>query len=129
VFTIAKAAIAWTNRRQGCISLPTTKAEYVTTCATTKEAIWLQQLLGSMGVPQTFATLNIVTNKVPFDWSRTLNLWTNWLKCLQNHLLLIRLDTFASSWELFLNLLYPSMLEVEVHTYMFHVLHIESICK
>ncbi len=99
----------------------------------------------------------IVTNKMPFDWSRTwnsivgptisncniisfvnnmlqmrliwftLHLWTNWLTCLWNHLLLIRFDTFASSWELFLSLLYPSMLEVEVH--MFHVLHIESIYK
>jgi hypothetical protein len=42
VFTIAKVVNAWTNRRQGCTSLSTTKAEYVTTCATTKEAIWLQ---------------------------------------------------------------------------------------
>ncbi len=61
-------------------------------------------------------------------WS-TSHLWTNWLTCLQNHLTLTRLDTFTSSWELFLNLLYPSMLEVEVHTYMFHVSHIESIYK
>jgi hypothetical protein len=56
VFTIAKATIVWTNKCQGCTSLSTTKVEYVATCAATKEAIWLWWLLGSMGVPHTFAT-------------------------------------------------------------------------
>ena len=45
--------IAWGSRRQSCVSLSTTEAEYVAMCEATKEIVWARQLLTSIGCSQT----------------------------------------------------------------------------
>lgn len=48
--------IAWGSRRQSCVSLSTTEAEYVAMCEATKEIVWARQLLDSIGCVQTQPT-------------------------------------------------------------------------
>ena len=57
-FTMAGAAIIWLSKKQPCVSLSTTEAEYIALCAATQEAIWLKSLATSMGI-----TINQVTIK------------------------------------------------------------------
>jgi hypothetical protein len=40
--------ISWTSRRQQCVALSTTEAEFVAAAEATKEAVWLQQLLSEI---------------------------------------------------------------------------------
>ena len=44
--------VSWASRRQGCVSLSTTEAEYIALCAATQEVVWLRGLLSSLGQPQ-----------------------------------------------------------------------------
>ena len=37
--------IAWSSRRQRCVALSTTEAEYVAACESAKEGVWLRRLL------------------------------------------------------------------------------------
>lgn len=48
--------ISWASRRQQCVSLSTTEAEYVAMCEASKEVTWMRQLLESIGVQHTGAT-------------------------------------------------------------------------
>jgi len=49
-FTMAGAAVVWLSKKQPCVSLSTTEAEYIALCAATQEAIWLKSLATSMGI-------------------------------------------------------------------------------
>ena len=49
-FTMAGAAIVWLSKKQPCVSLSTTEAEYIALCAATQESIWLKSLATSMGI-------------------------------------------------------------------------------
>ena len=40
----ANAAITWQSKRQQCVAVSTTEAEYVRACSATKEIIWLKKL-------------------------------------------------------------------------------------
>ena len=44
--------ITWASRRQSCVSLSTTEAEYVAMCEATKEVTWMRRLLSSIGATQ-----------------------------------------------------------------------------
>ena len=52
----AGGPISWFSRKQNCIVLSTTEAEYIAGCEAAKEAIWLARLMKEMGqtidVPQ-----------------------------------------------------------------------------
>lgn len=48
VFKYSGGAICWESRRQQCVSLSTTEAEYVAACEATKELIWLKLLFDEM---------------------------------------------------------------------------------
>ena len=37
--------ISWINKKQSCVEFNTTEAEYVATCATSGEVVWLRKLL------------------------------------------------------------------------------------
>lgn len=37
--------VSWRNMNYLCVSLSTTEAEYVATCVTSREAVWLWKLL------------------------------------------------------------------------------------
>ena len=45
IFTLYGGPVAWSSRRQSCIALSTTEAEYVAAGDATKEGIWLRRLL------------------------------------------------------------------------------------
>jgi len=44
-FTLGSGMISWINKKQSCVALNTTEAEYVASCAKSREAVWLQILL------------------------------------------------------------------------------------
>lgn len=45
-FLLDGGAVSWSSKKQEIIALSTTEAEYVAATQATKEAIWLQSLLG-----------------------------------------------------------------------------------
>ena len=45
---MGSGVISWFNRNQSCVALSTTKAEYVTVCSASFEAIWLKKLLSEL---------------------------------------------------------------------------------
>ncbi|GKG64753.1 hypothetical protein Tco_0663729, partial [Tanacetum coccineum] len=52
VFTLAKAPTSWKSTLQSTTALSTTKAEYMVITEAVKEEIWLQGLLGELGIKQ-----------------------------------------------------------------------------
>nr|GEY09800.1 retrovirus-related Pol polyprotein from transposon TNT 1-94 [Tanacetum cinerariifolium] len=58
VFTMAKALVSWKSTLQSTTALSTTEAEYMAMIETVKEAIWLQGLLGELGIKQRFVTMH-----------------------------------------------------------------------
>jgi len=50
------AAISWRSKKQGCVALSTTEAEYMALTSTVQEAIWLRQLLADLNVNPPAAT-------------------------------------------------------------------------
>ncbi|KAE8684117.1 hypothetical protein F3Y22_tig00111151pilonHSYRG00072 [Hibiscus syriacus] len=52
VFTFAKAPVSWKSTLQSTVALSTTEAEYMAVTEAVKEAIWLQGLLGELGIEQ-----------------------------------------------------------------------------
>ncbi|GKF16728.1 hypothetical protein Tco_0061646, partial [Tanacetum coccineum] len=58
VFTLEKALVSWKSTLQSTTALLTTKPEYMAMTETVKEAIWLQGLLGELGIKQKFVTMH-----------------------------------------------------------------------
>ncbi|GJT27796.1 retrovirus-related pol polyprotein from transposon TNT 1-94 [Tanacetum coccineum] len=58
VFTLAKAPVSWKSTLHSTTALSTTKTEYIAMTETVKEAIWLQGLLGELGIKQKFVTMH-----------------------------------------------------------------------
>ena len=52
VFTFAKAPVSWKSTLQSTVALSTTEAEYMAVTEAVKEVIWLQGLLGELGMEQ-----------------------------------------------------------------------------
>jgi len=52
VFLLNGGAIAWTSKMQKTVATSTTEAEYVAASVASKEAVWLQRLLGELGNAQ-----------------------------------------------------------------------------
>lgn len=49
IFTLAGGVVAWMSKLQKVQALSTCEAEYVAACETTKQAIWMRQLVASLG--------------------------------------------------------------------------------
>ncbi|KAE8661311.1 hypothetical protein F3Y22_tig00113726pilonHSYRG00149 [Hibiscus syriacus] len=52
VFTFVKAPVSWKSTLQSTVALSTTEAEYMAVTEAVNEAIWLQGLLGELGIEQ-----------------------------------------------------------------------------
>ena len=50
--------VSWASRRQPCVALSTTEAEFVAAAEATKEAVWFQQLFSQLGVGGRSTTLH-----------------------------------------------------------------------
>ncbi len=48
VFLLNGGPIAWSSRRQKCVTLSTTEAEYVAACEAAREGVWLKRLLNEL---------------------------------------------------------------------------------
>ena len=57
VFMMNGAAVRWKSQHQPTVALSTAEAEYMALTATIQEAIFLRQLLDSMGVKQSEPTM------------------------------------------------------------------------
>ena len=47
-FTMGSGVISWLSRKQSCVALSTTEAEYVASCSASCEAVWLRKLLSDL---------------------------------------------------------------------------------
>jgi hypothetical protein len=47
-FSMGSAVIAWFNRKQTSVALSMDEIEYITTCSTSSEVVWLQKLLAGL---------------------------------------------------------------------------------
>ena len=47
-FSLGSAMVSWFSKKQTCVALSTTDAEYIATCATSKEVVWLRKLLANL---------------------------------------------------------------------------------
>ena len=47
-FCLGSAMISWFSRKQSSVTLSTAEAEYIATCSTSCESIWLQKLMSSL---------------------------------------------------------------------------------
>ena len=52
LFTFAGGAISWQSKIQKCVSLSTTKAEYIATTEIGKEMLWMKRFLQELGLKQ-----------------------------------------------------------------------------
>jgi hypothetical protein len=63
MFKLRGSAISWSSKKQAAIVLSSTKAEYITRAHTTKEAIWLRQLLFELGQDMSSPTILRIDNQ------------------------------------------------------------------
>ena len=52
LFTFAGGAISWQSKLQKCVSLSTTKVEYITTTKAGKEMLWMKRFLQELDLKQ-----------------------------------------------------------------------------
>ena len=53
VFKISGAAVSWRSKKQTCVALSTTEAEYMALANATQEAIWMRQLTADLNLKNT----------------------------------------------------------------------------
>ena len=49
IVKVGSGAVSWKSKKQTCIALSSTEAEYVTLCQVAKECEWLLEFLGGLG--------------------------------------------------------------------------------
>ena len=70
VFQIGDSTVSWSSKRQSTVAKSTAEAEYVALSFATQEAVWLRQLLDSLGFPARDATVIFEDNNGAIDLSR-----------------------------------------------------------
>ncbi|KJZ70698.1 hypothetical protein HIM_09922 [Hirsutella minnesotensis 3608] len=66
-YSLGSAAISWTSKRQPCVTLSSTEAEYVALTQSAQEAIWLRSLMKDLCHPQAGPTVIHEDNKGSID--------------------------------------------------------------
>ena len=49
-FQMSGATVSWRSKKQTCVALSTSEAEYIALSAATREALWMRQLLTNLSV-------------------------------------------------------------------------------
>jgi hypothetical protein len=62
-FKLAGATVSWSSKKQTCVALSSTEAEYISRAHAAKEAIWLRQLLSELGIDTSSPTVLHVDNQ------------------------------------------------------------------
>lgn len=52
IFLLYGAPVSWSSKRQSCVALSTTEAEFIAAAEAAKEAIWLQRFMHELGFPK-----------------------------------------------------------------------------
>ncbi|CAG7821978.1 unnamed protein product, partial [Allacma fusca] len=63
VFFLGKQLISWTSRKQPCVAMSSTEAEYIALASAAREAIWLRRFLNELGYHQDQPTTIFVDNQ------------------------------------------------------------------
>jgi hypothetical protein len=63
VFMLGGGAISWSSKKQPSVALSSTEAEYIAGAHAAKEAVWLRQLLGELGVNTHHSTVLHMDNQ------------------------------------------------------------------
>jgi len=50
LFKIGGGAVSWKTKKQGCVALSSTEAEYMALCQSAKESVWLEEFVKGLGV-------------------------------------------------------------------------------
>jgi hypothetical protein len=88
-FSLGSAMTSWKSREQYGIALSTTEAEYIATCSTNCEAMWLQKLLTSLSDLEMEATvilcdnqsfIKMTKNPVFHDSSKHIEIWYHYIR-------------------------------------------------
>jgi hypothetical protein len=75
-FSLGSSMVSWSSRKQSYVALSTTEVEYVATCATNREAVWLRKLLSglfSLGLEARFdnqSFMKLLENSMFHDMSK-----------------------------------------------------------
>lgn len=70
IFLLNGGLIAWSSRRQKCVTLSTTEAEYVAACEAAREGVWLKRLLHELMPDWTEAVPLMCDNMSSIDLSK-----------------------------------------------------------
>ena len=57
LFQISGGAVTWSTKKQSCVTLSTTEAEYIALASAAQEAVWLRQLTTDLGYSSETATI------------------------------------------------------------------------
>ena len=63
VFKLASATVSWSSKKQTSVALSSTEAKYIARVHTTKEVIWLRQLLSELGLGTRHPTTLLIDNQ------------------------------------------------------------------
>ena len=69
-FEIGGTLVSWRSRKQPCVALSTTEAEYIALASTGQEAVWLQELYQQLDSEQTGPTLIYEDNQSTIAMSK-----------------------------------------------------------
>ena len=71
VFLMAGGAVSWKSRKQGCVALSSSEAEYMALCAAVKESIWLSNIFRSITASEEYEPICInVDNQGSINMAR-----------------------------------------------------------